>query len=230
MSLPNYGAILEANPSCSSNNYTEFLNLKESIYINIIIIEKQFQRLEKVQKIIDTKQDTGELNNIIESIQKLTIDTIKKTSCDIKKLNFIVKSSSTEKSHQLMLEKIVSEFQATVQKYLQSEEVLLLKMKRTLLVNVDSDDEAVDSLQYQQGLELANMNSGNEHDVNNIKHIISELFTLVHDQGQDIETLSILYQQVVEDNDGKLSRIASFTLLIFIIVVALIAYSLYSDL
>lgn len=66
MSSSNYGTINAGQPSSSgSSNFspTEFLILKESIYNNIIVIKKQYHKLEKIQKIIGTKNDTNELRN-----------------------------------------------------------------------------------------------------------------------------------------------------------------------
>lgn len=131
-----------------------------------------------------------------QSIQKSTNDIIKTTSTDIKKLNSIVKFSSTEKTHQLMLEKIVSEFHTIVQKYLQSEKSISLKMRKTLLVNVndDSDDDAsVNASQQQKQLMQANLNFEKEllvereqgfqrieSDVIDINQIMNEISTLIH--------------------------------------------------
>lgn len=133
-----------------------------------------------------------------QGVQKSTNDTIKTTSSEIKKLNSIVKFSSIEKSHQLMLEKIVSEFHTIVQKYLQSERALSLKMKRTLLVNVndqdfDSDDEDMSASQQQKQLAQANLNFEKEllvereqqfneieSDVLDINQIMNEISTLIH--------------------------------------------------
>lgn len=130
-----------------------------------------------------------------QAIQKSTNDTIKTTSSDIKKLNSIVKFSSTEKSHQLMLEKIVSEFHTIVQKYLQSEKSLALKMKKTLLVNFqdDSSDEDVNVSQQQKQLMQADLDFDKEllvereqqfqkieSDVVDINQIMNEISTLIH--------------------------------------------------
>jgi len=130
-----------------------------------------------------------------QSIQKSTSDVIKSTSTDIKKLNSIVKFSSTEKTHQLMLEKIVSEFHNIVQKYLQSEKSLSLKMKKTLLVSVndDSSDEDVNASQQQKQLLQADLNFDKEllvereeqflkieSDVVDINQIMNEISTLIH--------------------------------------------------
>lgn len=94
-----------------------------------------------------------------------------------------------------MLEKIVSEFHMVVQKYLQSEKSLTLKMRKTLLVNVneDSDDEDVNLSQQQKQLIQANLNFEKEllvdreqqfqkieSDVIDINQIMSEISTLIH--------------------------------------------------
>ena len=54
-----------------------------------------------------------------QNIQKTTNENIRTTSSLIKKLNSIVKFSSTEKNEKIISEKIISEFHAIVQKFLQ---------------------------------------------------------------------------------------------------------------
>lgn len=137
-----------------------------------------------------------------QSVQKSTNEVIKTTGLEIKKLNSIVKFSSTEKTHQLMLEKIVSEFHSIVQKYLQSEKSLSLKMRKTLLVDPDndSDDEDVTASQQQKQLIKANMNFEKEllvereqqfqrieSDVIDINQIMSEISTLI--QGKIVKKI-----------------------------------------
>lgn len=77
-----------------------------------------------------------------------------------------MKFASVEKSHQLMLEKIVSEFHTIVGKFLQSEKALSLKMKRTILVNVNDQeydtDEDVNASQQQKQLLQANISAEKE--------------------------------------------------------------------
>lgn len=107
-----------------------------------------------------------------------------------------MKFSSAEKNHKLMLEKIVSEFHNIVQKYLQSEKSLSLKMRKTLLVNAndqDSDDEDVNFSQQQKQLDHANLNFEKEllierdqqfqkieTDVIDINEIMNEISTLIN--------------------------------------------------
>lgn len=63
MSSSNYGSISQpAAGSSSSNNFspTEFFILKETIGTNIVAIKKQYVKLEKIQRIIGSKNDTNE--------------------------------------------------------------------------------------------------------------------------------------------------------------------------
>lgn len=107
-----------------------------------------------------------------------------------------MKFSSAEKTHQMMLEKIVSEFHTIVQKYLQSEKLLSMKMRKTLLVDVndeDSDDDNMNVSQEQKQLIQANLNFEKEllvereeqfqkieSDVIDINQIMNEISTLIH--------------------------------------------------
>lgn len=94
-----------------------------------------------------------------------------------------------------MLEKIVSEFHNIVQKYLQSEKAVSLKMRRTLLVSVNDEDsdEDVNASQQQKQLQQANLNFDKElliereqsfrkieTDVLDINKIMNEISTLIH--------------------------------------------------
>lgn len=60
--MSNYGSI-QPQPATSSSSFspTEFIHLKESSYNNIIVIKKQFHKLEKITKLIGSKSDTYEL-------------------------------------------------------------------------------------------------------------------------------------------------------------------------
>ncbi|CRL01659.1 CLUMA_CG014881, isoform A [Clunio marinus] len=256
----NYGTIHQPSSSGSSSfSPTEFLILKESISNNIIVIKKQYHKLEKIQKIIGSKNDTNELRAKIQSIQKNAHDVIKSTSFDIKKLNSIVKFSSTEKTHQLVLEKIASEFHAIVQKYLQSEKSLSLKLKKTLLVNInndDSDDEDVTASIQQKQLTQANYNFEKEllvereeqfqkieTNVIDINQIMSEISTLIHEQGENIQTIDNSISHVAEDIEGGVSELQKaanhqqkfrrkvlIIALIALIVAIFVVFSLYSKL
>jgi hypothetical protein len=100
-----------------------------------------------------------------------------------------------------MLEKIVSEFHTIVGKYLQSEKFLSVKMKKTLLVNLDeSSDEDMNVSQQQKKLMHANLNSDKElliereqqfvsieKDVIDINQIMNEISTLI--QGENSHNL-----------------------------------------
>lgn len=107
-----------------------------------------------------------------------------------------MKFSSAEKNHKMMLEKIASEFNNIVEKYVQSEKSLSLKMKKTLLVHVhdeDSDDEDVNVSPQQKQLHQANLNFEKEllieredhfqkieTDVSELNEIMNEISTLIH--------------------------------------------------
>jgi len=260
-SLTNYGSISQPGSS-SSFSPTEFLILKESIYNNIIVIKKNYHKLEKIQKIFASKSDSSaarSCRSAVQTIQQNTNEIIKSTSNDIKKLNSIVKFLSTEKNHKLMLEKIVSEFHNIVQKYLQSEKSLSLKMKKTLLVNLndeDSDDEDQNVSQQQKQLQQANLNFDKEllierenqfqnieKNVHDINEIMNEISTLIHDQGDNIQTIDNSITQVAEDVEGgvlelqkaashqqKFRRKVLIILIIALIVAFIVVFSLYNKL
>lgn len=131
-----------------------------------------------------------------QSLQKNNEQIIKSTSTEIKKLNSIVKfsshSSTSTRVHQLMLEKIVSEFHSIVGKYMQSEKNLTMKMKKTMLVALDSsDDEDMSQSQQQKQLLQSSVIEKEllverqqeferiEKDVIDINEIMNEMSTLI---------------------------------------------------
>lgn len=216
-----YGSFTQPQGS-SQFSPTEFVILRESITQNIGIIRKHYNKLEKFQKLIGSKNDTPEARTKMwvmfpsivqhtkgqqecqlfsffsQSIQKNTNVIIQTTSSDIKKLNSIVKfceiARTTEKTHRLLLEKIMNEFQLIVQKFLQLEKSLSIKMRKTLLVNVDDDEDSdEDTSQQQKKLEQANLNFEKEllvereqqfqkieSDVIDINQIMNEISTLIN--------------------------------------------------
>lgn len=105
-----------------------------------------------------------------------------------------------------MLEKIASEFQAIVQKYLQAEKSLSLKMRKTQLVNVeDSDDEDVNVSIQEKQLAQTNLKFEKEllvdreqqfqkieSDVLDINQIMNEISTLIHGEPKILPPLAPL--------------------------------------
>lgn len=91
-----------------------------------------------------------------------------------------------------MLEKIVSEFHSIVGKYMQSEKNLTMKMKKTMLVALDSsDDEDMSQSQQQKQLLQSSVIEKEllverqqeferiEKDVIDINEIMNEISTLI---------------------------------------------------
>lgn len=107
-----------------------------------------------------------------------------------------------------MLEKIVSEFHTIIGKYSQSEKNLALKMKKTLLVNLDeSSDEDMNVSQQQKQLMQANVNfekellvereqqfKSIEKDVIDINQIMNEISTLIQGKTSTIHNLNKISQ------------------------------------
>ena len=59
-----YGTMQDQNQSSTSSfSPTEFLIIKESIYNNVIYIKKQVTKLDKILKLIGSKNDNVELRN-----------------------------------------------------------------------------------------------------------------------------------------------------------------------
>lgn len=129
-----------------------------------------------------------------------------------------------------MLEKIVSEFHTIVQKYLQSEKLLSMKMRKTLLVQVndeDSDDDDMNVSQEQKQLIQANLNFEKEllverdeqvqkieSDVIDINQIMNEISTLIHGEAENccwtqISDVSVSDQgENIQTIDNSISQVA----------------------
>ncbi|KAG5676277.1 hypothetical protein PVAND_006125 [Polypedilum vanderplanki] len=251
----NYGSIDTA--TTSSFSPTEFLILKEQIYSNLIIIKKNSSKLDKIHKAIGTKADSNDLRNKIQSIQKTTNESIKTTSSLIKKLNSIIRFSTTEKSQKIQSEKLISEFNLVVQKFLQSEKSLNSKIRKALLVNVEDEDDIPTSSSVssqQQQLLAADIRFENElmvereqninkieDDVQEISQIMSEISTLIHGQSESIETIENQVTDVetnVEQGEAEIRKASSyqqkirkkaFIIFVILLIVALIVgFSVYS--
>jgi hypothetical protein len=92
-----------------------------------------------------------------------------------------------------MLEKIIGEFQLIVQKFVQLEKSLTLKMRKTLLVNVnDDEDESDEDIPTQQKkLQQANLNFEKELMEEREKEV-SKIESNVVDLNQMMKELSTL--------------------------------------
>lgn len=132
-------------------------------------------------------------------MKKQNNEMIKTTSSDIKKLSSIVKFSSNEgsKTNRLMLEKLVEEFHVVAEKYVGAEKALDIKIRKTVLVNVDgaeeeSDDDDINMSHQQQKLINAEIKFENkllanreermtkiESEVIDINQIMNEISTLI---------------------------------------------------
>lgn len=148
--------------------------------------------------------------NFSQIIQQNTNKTIKTTCGDIEKLNSIVKlSPPDDKSYRLMLEKIVSQFDDNVKKYLQSEKSLSMRMKKAVLVPVHEEDNAeqdVDISQQQQlirssGLELVIDQESQflklETDIADIHSVMQNLSSMVYEQAEIVTSI----EDSVNDTD-----------------------------
>ncbi|XP_070492442.1 syntaxin-7 [Chironomus tepperi] len=256
-STPNYGSIPSTSTSFSP---TEFLILKEQIHSNLVLIKRNANKLDKIYKAIGSKSDTPELRNKIQGIQKTTNEVIRTTSSLIKKLNSIVKFSATEKAQKIQTEKIISEFNLVVQRFLQSEKLLNSKIRKALLVNVDDEDvpQSTTSTAYQQQqiqiqqdirfdndllVEREHNILKIEDDVNEISQIMSEISTLIQGQGEMVETIENTVADVetnVEEGTAELRKASSYQqkirkkafiiFCVFLIIAIIVAISIYRSL
>lgn len=136
-----------------------------------------------------------------QSMKKQSTEMIKNTHEMLKKLSSIVKFSSNSndgsKTNRLMLEKLIEEFHVVAEKYLAAEKALDIKMRKTVLVNVEedkSDDDEPTRLSHQQQqlinaeLKFENQNLARREErmnvietgVIDINQMIHEISTLIH--------------------------------------------------
>lgn len=130
------------------------------------------------------------LLNYRHEIQKSCNELIKQTSGNI---GSIIQMSS-DASQKIQSEKLFSEFNLIVQKYLSVEKSLASKLKKTVLVNVDDDESPEpenqrftqqirqEALQYEheQLLERERNINRIETDVVDINKMMNEISSLIH--------------------------------------------------
>lgn len=206
---------------------SEFMSLSESIGQNISSVKSSWQQLERAYKIIGTNRDNEETRNKVHQIQTQTNLKIQTTSKDLQRLTSIVRHG--DKQQKLQLEKLTSDFRTIVEKYSASQQQIATKMKQIFLKSVHSqqqDEEAsAESMTAAEREELAQRQKQLENnlqfeqvmlmdrearikeieaDVLDVNEIMRELASLVHEQGQEIDTIeSSIDHTCVEVEAGR---------------------------
>ncbi|KAG5676275.1 hypothetical protein PVAND_006123 [Polypedilum vanderplanki] len=127
--------------------------LNEKICLNLILIQDNMRKLNNSYKAIGTTLDSHRIRKEIKNMQKATNDTIEFTSKLIEKLNLIVKSSRAEKHLKIKSEKLISDFKAIYEKFMQLDKSLNVKIHKNHLENIYEENDESEACTSSQFLE-----------------------------------------------------------------------------
>ncbi|CAH1993993.1 unnamed protein product [Acanthoscelides obtectus] len=208
MSRPsqNYGSISNPNPnigfSGGSSNSTEFNSYCDNVVTNIYTINSSLKTLDNALKVIGTKKDSPGLRNKVHVTQLSTNQIASVTSKDLNKLKLIIAKGDKQKL--LQVEKLEGNFKDAINKYYSLQKELANKQKAHLLVSVSIENETVPSDSEEQSqaqmvreaafeqdmlLERESRIKQIESDILDVNQIMRELGSLVHQQGEVIDTI-----------------------------------------
>ncbi|KAJ8922572.1 hypothetical protein NQ315_007602 [Exocentrus adspersus] len=204
MSRPqNYGSISPA-VGFSGEPTTEFNSYCDNVVTNIYTINSSLKTLENAIKNIGTTKDNQVLRNKIHVTQLSTNQIASATSKDITKLKLIV--AKGEKQKQLQVEKLEENFKDAINKYHTLQKEVASKQKAHLLLSPSTENEVAQEDDYNQQqqqqalaremafehdmlLERETRIKQIESDVLDINQIMRELGSMVHEQGEVIDTI-----------------------------------------
>ncbi|VEN33940.1 unnamed protein product [Callosobruchus maculatus] len=206
MSRPpqNYGSINTPNVGFSggSSVSTEFNNYCDNVVTNIYTINSSLKTLDNALKVIGTKKDSPGLRNKIHVTQLSTNQIASVTSKDLNKLKLIIAKGDKQKL--LQVEKLEGNFKDAINKYYSLQKELANKQKAHLLVSVSIENENVPSDSEEQNqaqmlrdaafeqdmlLERESRIKQIESDILDVNQIMRDLGSMVHQQGETIDTI-----------------------------------------
>lgn len=236
---------------------TEFMSLSENIGQNINAVKTSWKQLESALRAIDNNRGP-QMNFPAHKVRSETNKKIQATSKDLQRLTSLVRRG--DKQQKLQVEKLTSDFRTVVEKYSASEKQFATKMKKILLQsdlaqqqddesyadNMSSNINKEQLLQRQKQLESGIQFEQDmvldremrikeiEADVLDVNTIMKELSSLVHQQGQEIDTIESSIDHAcaeVEAGTSELMKAAQyraryrrkvFILLIIAVIIGLI--------
>ncbi|CAD7080324.1 unnamed protein product [Hermetia illucens] len=211
---------------------TEFMSLSENIAHNINTVKSSWQQLERAFKVIGTNRDTQSTRDKVHHIQAQTNIKIQATSKDLQRLATVVRRG--DKQQKLQVEKLTSDFRTVVEKYSTSQQQIATKMKKIFLQSVHAQQQDEESasgvntmsaadreeliqrqkqlqagLQFEQDMVLDRETRIREieADVLDVNEIMRELSSLVHQQGQSIDTIESSIDHTCADVEAGTSEL-----------------------
>lgn len=192
---------------------TELYSLSENITTNIYTINTSWRTLERAYKSIGTSKDGQGLRDKVHVTQLSTNQVVTQTSKDIVRLTVLMRRG--DKQQKLQIEKLTTDFKDALQRYSDMQKSIAEKMKRHILAmtsienSMDGEDaEETQSLlqaqaqeqehratqrtlEFQQGLLLEREDRIRQIEgyILDVNQIMRDLATLVHQQGDTIDTI-----------------------------------------
>ncbi|CAG9763041.1 unnamed protein product [Ceutorhynchus assimilis] len=225
----------------------EFNVLCDDIETNLYTIKSSIKTLQDSLKSIGTAKDNTGIRNKIHITQLSANQIASATTRDLTKLRLI--TPRNDKQRILQVDKLESDFKETISRYHTLQKELADKQKSNLLLatNIDSPgSEGEESPTIQRQMQLAREMQFEqemmlereervkqiEGDVLDINQIMRELGSMVHDQGQTVDTIENSIDHAVgnvEEGTEQLIKASGYQnsyrkkLLVLVIIGAIIA-------
>ncbi|XP_074037650.1 syntaxin 13 [Leptinotarsa decemlineata] len=206
MSYPHsYGSITSppAVDFSGSSNSSEFNSYADNVVTNIYTINSSIKTLDNALKVIGTKKDNQGVRNQIHVTQLSTNQIASATSRNIHKMKLIV--AKGDKHKLLQVEKLEGNFKDTVGRYYKLQKEVANKQKSHLLLQeyVTSENASGEDLEQERQaqktremafeqdmlLERESRIRQIESDILDVNQIMRELGSLVHVQGETIDSI-----------------------------------------
>ncbi|CAG7727616.1 unnamed protein product [Allacma fusca] len=207
-----------AGPSGSSSpgffDAAQFYLLCDQITSSVFAIAKHANTLEKTLKTIGSKNDSKYVREAVHVDQTMANQKIVETTNNLKKLSTLIRQNpqGAGKEEQMRVTRLTSDFGSTVQRYTDLQKQIVAKMKVTFLPpsktsgSADDDDQSQlvnneetqaqaqhlqETLEFEQGMliEREDRIRQIESDIVDVNDIMRELGTMVHAQGEAVDTI-----------------------------------------
>ncbi|KAL1505218.1 hypothetical protein ABEB36_004832 [Hypothenemus hampei] len=205
----NYGSINDpevgfSGMSSSDTIAREFNSLCDDIATNLYTINSSIKTLQDNFRVIGTPRDNSGIRNKIHVTQLSTNQIASVTTRDIGKLRRT--TPRNDKQRILQVDKLEEDFKETINKYHKLQKELADKQKANLLLGANegndhsSDEENTSQqsqlqktreLQFEQEMLIEREETVKkiESDILDINQIMRELGSMVHEQGETIDTI-----------------------------------------
>ncbi|KAG5877011.1 hypothetical protein JTB14_021907 [Gonioctena quinquepunctata] len=241
----NYGSISSPTVDFSgTSSNSEFNNYADNVVTNIYTINSSLKTLDNALKVIGTKKDNQGVRNQIHVTQLSTNQIASVTSRNINQMKLIV--ARGDKHRQLQVEKLEGNFKEAISRYYSLQKEVATKQKSHLLIpeileyenaqspNSDQEQQAQKTreLAFEQDMLLERESRIQiiESDILDINQIMRELGSMVHAQGEVIDTIENTIDHAVgnvEEGKEQLVKAMSYQnkyrrKLVYLVVFALV--------